>query len=226
MITGMPARPDRRHGLLVAVEGLDAAGTSSTAELLARWLERLGRRVHVVQWEASNALRRAAADPHRRQALTPRVAALLVAAEAVRRIGDRVRDPLEAGETVVADRYAWTPLARGVARGLDPAWVANLYARLPRPDIVLLARMDAAQALARSLEPHGAAPRTEAVRPAFAGFLADLSAAFDGLAAGRLPGPWPVGVATVDADRPADAVAREARAAMRPLIDDPRRAIA
>jgi thymidylate kinase len=222
----MPHDTGRRLGLLVAVEGLDAANTSATAELLARWLERQGRRVHVVPWEVSNALRRASADPRRRQALTPRVAALLVAAEAVRRIVDRVGGPLDAGETVVADRYAWTPVARGVARDLDPAWVANLYAPVPCPDLVLLARIDPLRALGRSLEPHPAARRADAVGPAFAEFVGALSSAFDGLAAGILPGPWPVRVTTIEAERPAEAVAREARAAVRPLLDRPGRAIA
>jgi thymidylate kinase len=222
----MPTPRHRRRGLLVAVEGLDAAGTSATADLLARWLERIGRRVHVVPWEASSALQRAAADPRRRQALTARVAALLVAAEAVRRIDARLRGPLGVGEVVVADRYAWTPVAREIARGLDPDWVARLYGQVPRPDVVLFARTDPVAALTRALRVGANAARAEAVRPAFGEFLRELSTAYEGIATGALPGPWPARTTIVDAGLPPEIVTREAREAVRSMLDDPRRAIA
>jgi len=42
---------------------------------------------------------------------------------------------LKAGVIVLADRYAFTGFARDVARGVDPAWVRNLYSFALQPDL-------------------------------------------------------------------------------------------
>lgn len=215
-----PARPRARPpGLLVAVEGIDGAGSTTAATVLARWIERRGRRVHVVAWEASAALRRAAADGRSRQALTPRVAALLVAAEAVRRMDEVVRRPLDAGDVVVADRYAWTGVARDVARGLDTAWVAGLYERLPPPAVVVLVREEPSRAIGRSLDGRMDPGLAEAVAPAFAAFVTGVSTALDELAARRSPGPWPVPTVVLNVGGSVEAGLGPARDVLRTMLD-------
>ena len=219
IIRSVPTRPIRRPGLLVAVEGIDGAGTSAVANLLARWIERRGRRVHVAAWEASTPLRRAAADGRTRQALTPRVAALLVAAEAHRRTDELVRRPIDAGDVVIADRYAWTGVARDLARGLDPAWIASLYERLPAPAVVVLVREQPDRAIGRAIDDRLGPGRAEAVAPAFGAFLAGVAAAFDDLAAGRSPAPWPARTVVLDLGEPLDVRLAPARAAISAALD-------
>ena len=132
-IDGVPGTASQLDpGVLIAAEGLDGSGKSAGLDGVARWLERKGRRVHLVTWRPSRVVARAAATPGGRQALTPRVAALLAASEAARRIAVEIERPLARGDVVLADRYVWTAVAREVARGLDPAWVASLYRFAPR----------------------------------------------------------------------------------------------
>ena len=216
-------RPRRRpRPLLIAAEGLDGAGKSAQLDMLARWLERKGRTVTVERWPPSELIERAAATPRLRTVLTPRVAALLSAAESARRLAVDVRRPMSSGAVVLADRYVWTGVAREIARGLEPDWIASLYAFAPRPDIVILFRQPVEAALATALQRRDSAVRNEAMAAAFGAFLERMIGAFDRLVAGAngpAPfGPWPVPVLEIDpAGRPDD-LARQIRGAVRPLL--------
>jgi len=219
IIRFVPTRPIRPPGLLVAVEGIDGAGTTAVASLLARWIERRGRRVHVVAWEASAPVRRAAADGRTRQSLTARVAALLVAAEAHRRTDDLVRRPIGAGDVVIADRYAWTGVARDLARGLEPGWIASLYERLPAPAVVVLVRERPGRAIGRTIDGRLPPGQAEAVAPAFGAFLDRVALALDDLAAGRSPGPWPARTVVLDPDGRLEVGLAPARDAIAAALD-------
>jgi dTMP kinase len=204
---------------LIAAEGLDGSGKSAGLDGLARWLERKGRRVHIVGWEPSRIVARAASAPGGRQVLTPRVAALLAASEAARRIATEIQGPLARGDVVLADRYVWTAVAREIARGLDPAWVASIYRFAPRPDLILFHRQEPAAALAKALVTRRSAAGAEAVALAYGEFLARLMAAYDTLLRDRAAGPWPVATLVID-PRTAPAVRVAAiRDAIRPMVE-------
>jgi thymidylate kinase len=205
---------------LIAAEGLDGSGKSAGLDSLARWLERKGRRVHVVSWRPSRMVARAAAQPLGRRVLTPRVAAFLAAAEAARRIADDVRPPLVRGDIVLADRYAWTAVAREVARGLEAEWVAGLYAFAPRPDLVVFHRQDPAIALARALASRPMPTGAEAVAAAYEAFLGRLLATYERLLTEPDSGPWPVTRAVeLGPDMTLDQRLSTVRGAVRPLLD-------
>ncbi|HEY7936018.1 MAG TPA: hypothetical protein VID26_02705 [Candidatus Limnocylindrales bacterium] len=226
-MASQPARapgPDLRHGLLIVAEGLDGSGKSATLEALARWLERQGRKVRTVAWEPSRLVGRAAADPRSRVALTPRVAALLAAADAQRRIGLRVAHRLGHGEVVLADRYAWTAIAREAARGLELDWAINLHGTLPAPDLVLYHRGKAGPAVERALAARPPSIRSAAVGAAYGSFVDRLLAALDELSERSARGagtPWLTRVLRLDADAEASANARVARDAIRELVERP-----
>lgn len=205
---------------MIAAEGLDGSGKSTGLDSLARWLERKGRRVHIVSWRPSRVVARAAAQPLGRQVLTPRVAALLAASEAARRIADDIRPPLGRGEVVLADRYAWTAVAREVARGIDEAWAAALYGFAPPPDLIVFHRQDPAIALARAMATRPMAAGAEAVAAAYEAFLARLLAAYERFLSGAEPGPWPVaGALELGPDLTLDQRLSTVRDAVRPLLD-------
>jgi thymidylate kinase len=218
--------PEAPRGLLIAAEGLDGSGKSAGLGALARWLERKGRRTHEVTWPTSRLVARAAAAPRGRQVLTVRVAALLAAAEAAERIADDVTPRLARGDVVLADRYAWTGVAREVARGLDPAWAAALYAFAPAPDLVLFHRQGSAVAMARALATRPAPVAAESVAAAYGAFLERLMAAFEGLADGSMAGPWAVRALTLDLATSADTRIAATRDAVRPLLEIPSAAAA
>ena len=180
----MPAsRSNRPPGLLIAAEGLDGSGKSAGLDALGRWLERRGRRVHLVTWQPSRLVARAARAPRGRQSLTPRVAALLAASEAADRMTAEVRRPLARGDVVLADRYAWTACrARGRARarpGLGGRAVPVRAAAGPRP----LPPPGAAGGAGAGAGQRPASVGAEAVAAAYGDFLARLLAAYDRLAA-------------------------------------------
>lgn len=209
----------KARGLLIAAEGLDGSGKSAGLDALGRWLERKGRRVHLVVWEPSRLVARAAAAPRGRQVLTPRVAALLAASEAADRIAREIQRPLARGDVVLADRYAWTGVAREVARGVDPAWAAALYRFAPRPDLVLFHRQEPAAALARALATRPMPVAAEAVAAAYADFLERLMAAYDRLLADAGSGPWPARTLVLDPRGDASTRVDAIRDAVRPLLD-------
>lgn len=216
-----PTRLPLPNGLLIAAEGLDGSGKSAGLDALGRWLERKGRRTHLVTWEPSRLVARAAVAPRGRQVLTPRVAALLAAAEAADRIARDVRPHLARGDIVLADRYAWTGVARDVARGLDPAWAAAVYRFAPRPDLVIFHRQEPATALARALATRPDSVAAVSVAGAYGEFLDGLMAAFEWLLAEASAGPWPVDVLVLDPRSGPDARTIAVREAVRPLLGDP-----
>ncbi len=215
----MPAtRSDRPRGLLIAAEGLDGSGKSAGLDALGRWLERKGRRVHLVTLEPSRLVARAADGPRGRRALTPRVAALLAASETADRFAADIRRPLARGHIVLADRYVWTAVAREIARGLDPAWAAALYRFARPPDLVLFHRQEPAAALARALATRPAPVAAEAVALAYGTFLERLMAAYERLLDEPGSGPWPVRSLVLDPRQPAMARTEAVRDAVRPLL--------
>jgi thymidylate kinase len=213
-----PTRPTRPAGLLIAAEGLDGSGKSAGLDALGRWLERKGRRVHLVTWAPSRLVSRAAAAPRGRQVLTPRVAALLAAAEASDRFAREVRRPLARGDVVLTDRYAWTAVAREVARGLEPGWAAAIYRFAPRPDLVIFHRQEPAAALARALSTRSAPVGAEAVAEAYGEFLERLMRAYEWLLSEPTAGPWPTRVLLLDPNVMAQTRVEAIRDAVRPLL--------
>ncbi len=212
-----PSMPESRP-LLIAAEGPDGVGKTAALDRLARWLERRGRHVSLVGREPSPLVRAAAASTRTRTQLTPRVAALLEASDdlaaAEREIGPR----LSHGRVVLADRYAWTAVARQVARGLDPGWVGLLQSPLPRPDLVILFRQRPGVVVERALAARPRNAELTAVADAFEAFVVRLVAAYDALAEGAAADdarPWPVPVVTVDAKLAPDDADRAVRDAVR-----------
>ena len=220
----MPAtRSGRPIGLLIAAEGLDGSGKSAGLDGLGRWLERKGRRVHLVRWEPSRLVARASVAPRGRQILTPRVAALLAASEARRtgwpsRSGGRWRGatsslpigtpgpPSRARLRAAWSRSGW-PRCIGSCRG---PILSSSTARSP------------AAALARALATRPTPVGAEAIASAYAAFLDRLLATYERLLADPAAGPWPVPSVILDPRAaPADRV-DAIRERVRPLLDGAR----
>jgi thymidylate kinase len=161
------------------------------------------------------------ADPRLRAALTPRVAALLGAADAQARIGVPIARRLAAGQIVLADRYAWTALAREVARGLELDWVSNLHRLLPAPAVVLFHRAEPRFAVDRALADRPPSIRSAAVESAFGEFVARLAATYEvlvGRAHSGDPAPWPTELVVLERGRHEEGV-RAARNAVLELVE-------
>lgn len=192
--------------MLITVEGLDGAGKSTLIAGLAEAL----KPVHVLREpggvEVSERIRSLLADPSAH--VDPRAEALLYAAARAQLVTERLRPLLEAGETVLLDRFVDSSLAyQGAGRGLGVEAIRTLNEFATgglRPDRTLLLRIDPAQARARYADrPQG---RLEREDDAFYAAIAD---AYDALAAAD-----PERVVVIDAGQPPEAVLADALAAL------------
>lgn len=122
-------------GKLIAVEGLDGSGKSTQIYLVKRWLELRRFRVFFTEWNSSVLVKRATSKGKKRQLLTPTTFSLIHATDFADRYERQILPLLRAGFLVLADRYVFTAFARDTVRGVDPAWLSELYSFAVRPDI-------------------------------------------------------------------------------------------
>ena len=192
--------------MLITVEGLDGAGkTTLVAGLSAALPEAVVLR-EPGGVEVSERIRELLKDP----ALTidPRAEALLYAAARAQLVAEQLRPLLDAGTTVLLDRFIDSSLAyQGAGRGLGVEEIRTLNAFGTgglTPDRTLLLRIDPADGLGRIAD--RPADRLEQEDVAF--FQA-IAAAYDALAAAE-----PDRIAVIDAGQPPDAVLADALRAL------------
>jgi dTMP kinase len=182
--------------MLITVEGLDGAGkTTLIAGLAAHLNATVLREPGGV--ELSERIRNLVADPE--LDVDPRAEALLYAAARAQLVAERLRPLLDAGETVLLDRFVDSSLAyQGGGRelGIDAIRTLNAFATATvKPDRTLLLRIDPQQGLAR-LE--GDPDRLERAGQAF---FERVACAYDELAAAE-----PDRFVVLDATQPPAAV--------------------
>ena len=128
------------RGRLIALEGREASGKSTQAEILARRLDA------VLTREPGGTLlgeriRSLLLDPEV-TGLHPRAEALLMAADRAQHVTETISPALESGRHVVTDRYSPSTLAyQGHGRGLpleEIGWVSDWAAGGVGPDLVVL----------------------------------------------------------------------------------------
>jgi dTMP kinase len=136
--------------MLITVEGSDGAGKSTLVASLARELNATALR-DPGGVTLSERIRALSADPDLR--IDPRAEALLFAAARAQLVAEKVRPLIEAGETVVIDRYIDSSLAyQGGGRelGVEDVRSVNLFGTGGlEPDRTILLRIDPERGLAR-----------------------------------------------------------------------------
>ena len=136
--------PARRRGLLVAFAGPDGSGKTTQRKLFKTWLQSEGYDVVTTKWNSSDLIKPIIKSRKSVRALSPEEFSLLHGADFRHRVEQAILPALWAGQTVIADRFLFTGLARDVARGLDLDWVMNLYVPLLWPDMVFYFSVSAA----------------------------------------------------------------------------------
>jgi dTMP kinase len=158
--------------VFIALEGVDGSGKSTQAAML---VEALGKETLKLRepggTEAAEAIRTTLADPD--VPLDPTAELLLFFAARADLVRQVIRPAIEAGLTVVTDRFVdSTEAYQGVARGLGVEVVHELN-RIATggllPDLTILLRVDPEQGLARA----GSDDRFEAEGVAFQRLVAD-----------------------------------------------------
>jgi dTMP kinase len=138
-------------GQLIVIEGPDCAGRSTQVRLLQDWLERQGHGV-VATSLCRGALTEETLEKAKHRTMTSRpTLALLYAADLADRLERQIRPALEGGFIVLCDRYIYTLLARYAVRGLDPAWLRDVFSFAPAPHLALFLQTKLDDLTARAL---------------------------------------------------------------------------
>lgn len=132
-----------KEGMFIVVEGIDGAGTSTQAVLLAEWFAACGLAAHRT-WEPSGgrvgglireylsgAVEVPDVDRHYH------VLALLFAADRLDHLAREVEPRLREGIHVISDRYLLSSLAYQVLH-CAPEWVAAINAEVRKPHLTFL----------------------------------------------------------------------------------------
>lgn len=141
---------DQPRGRFIAIEGIDGSGTTLQTRALADWLCRRGFRVLETREPSHGAIGRLIRErlAVRATALDPVALALLFAADRIDHVTCEVAPALERGEVVLSDRYLLSSLAYQ-SLDCDAAWVREINARAPPPDLTLVLEVPAEVAFAR-----------------------------------------------------------------------------
>ena len=143
------------RGHLIVFEGLDGAGKTTQIELLSNYLQQKGYPVIITSWNSSRLVSKAIKRAKKAQLLTPYLYSALHAADFMYRLEKIILPSLHEGYIVIADRYAYTGLARDIARNVDRRWVENIYALAPKPDLAFYCKAPVEESLERIMERNG-----------------------------------------------------------------------
>lgn len=140
----MVTRAAEQRGRLIALEGIDGAGTTTQARLLTAWLSERLDAPAVQTCEPSDGplgqlLRQILG--HKTRAVARSGLALLFAADRLDHLEAVVQPLLRQGRHVVTDRYVYSSLAYQ-SMDLDLSWVAAINQQAPEPDLTVYIRVD------------------------------------------------------------------------------------
>jgi len=143
--------PNRHRGKLIVVEGIDGSGKSTQLSLLSQWLRSQRTAVAFSEWNSSPLVRETTRRGKKKNMFTPVTFSLIHATDFADRMERYIIPLLKAGAVVCADRYAYTAFARDMVRGVDRAWVRNIYRFALKPDLAFYFKVPLEVALGRIL---------------------------------------------------------------------------
>jgi len=130
-------------GKFIVLEGPDGSGTTTHSSLLAKKLRSLGHDVLLTAEPTDSSIGRFIRKQLQEKKVDSASALqLLFCADRAWHIEKVIRPALEAGKTVISDRYVISTLVYGEAMGLDPEWLLKVNTPFVEPDILLVALPD------------------------------------------------------------------------------------
>ena len=127
--------PSEIYGSLIVIEGMDGSGRSTQITLLQEWLESEGFAVQTSGLRRSNLVGRDIDELLAKNAVTRLTLALMYATDFFDQVEHRILPALRSGTIVLADRYIFTLIGRGVVRGINREYMSGLYAMALRPHL-------------------------------------------------------------------------------------------
>jgi len=127
---------EKLAGKLIVVEGADGSGRSTQIARLVEWLEGGGHATVQVGLKRSTLVSEELEQAQNGNILSRTTLSLFYATDFADQLENIILPALKAGFIVLADRYIYTLMARDMVRGMDEAWLKNIYGIAPVPDAV------------------------------------------------------------------------------------------
>lgn len=127
---------EKLNGKLIVVEGADGSGRSTQIARLITWLEGSGHATLQVGLKRSTLVSEELEQAQHGNILSHTTLSLFYATDFADQLEHSILPALRAGVMVLADRYIYTLMARDLVRGIDAAWLRNLYGIAPIPSAV------------------------------------------------------------------------------------------
>jgi dTMP kinase len=144
--------PSEINGNLIVIEGMDGSGRSTQIALLQEWLESEGFAVQTSGLRRSNLVGRDIDELLAKNAVTRLTLSLMYATDFFDQIEHRILPALRSGTIVLADRFIFTLVARGVVRGINRDYLNGLYAMALRPHLTFWLNVRPETAFAREFK--------------------------------------------------------------------------
>jgi dTMP kinase len=144
--------PSEITGQLVVIEGMDGSGRSTQIALLQEWLENEGFSVQTSGLRRSNLVGRDIDQLLAKNAVTRLTLSLMYATDFFDQVEHRILPALRSGAVVLADRFIFTLITRGVVRGINRDYLSGLYAMALRPNLTFWLNVRPETAFAREFK--------------------------------------------------------------------------
>jgi len=149
---GIPhVRLEELAGKLIVVEGADGSGRSTQIARLVDWLETSGQATVQVGLKRSTLVSAELEKAQEGNILSRTTLSLFYATDFADQLENIILPALKGGLIVLADRYIYTLMARDMVRGMDEAWLKNLYGIALEPDAVFYLEVEAEELVQRNL---------------------------------------------------------------------------
>ena len=208
-------------GKLIVMEGADGSGRSTQIARLVEWLETSGHATVQVGLKRSTLVSKELEEAQEGNILSRTTLSLFYATDFADQLENVIVPALKAGFIVLADRYIHTLMARDLVRGMDEAWLKNLFGIALEPDAVFYLEVEPEELVQRNLSKSATLDYWESgmdlglSRDMFDSFLKyqnAMRAAFK-----RLQKTYSFTI--VDANRPVEAVTKQLRKEIRALLE-------
>jgi dTMP kinase len=149
---GIPrVKPEELGGKLIVIEGADGSGRSTQIAGLVDWLEISGHPTVQVGLKRSTLVSEELEKAREGNVLSRTTLSLFYATDFADQLENIILPALKAGFIVLSDRYIYTLMARDMVRGMDGAWLKNLYGIAPEPDAVFYLSLEPEELVQRNL---------------------------------------------------------------------------
>ncbi|NVM38069.1 MAG: dTMP kinase [Candidatus Lokiarchaeota archaeon] len=139
------------ESLFIALEGGDAAGTTTHCHLLKGFLESKGFKVYLTQEPSSNKIGILVREFLKNKDIPPTTDALLFAADRDLHYRNEIKKKLDEGYIVISDRYIESSIVYQSVQSdnISVDWVKEINKFVGLPDITIILDIDPKIALAR-----------------------------------------------------------------------------